>query len=87
MVSGMSDFERLSEILKPYARIFNTKIWLCEKVGRRLSCIARAGEETYSESYIVYEDQKYVLFAEREFSEDEREKAKGIIRAVEEARR
>ncbi|ODN30510.1 hypothetical protein [Fervidobacterium thailandense] len=82
----MSDFERLSEILKPYAEILNTKIWLCEKIGKRLSCIARAGEETYSESYVVYEDQKYVLFAERELSDDEKVKAEEIIRAVEKAR-
>lgn len=82
----MSDFERLSEVLKPYAKLLGTKIWLCEKIGKRLSCIARAGEETYSESYVVYEDEKYVLFAEREFSVEEKAKAEEIVRAVERAR-
>jgi hypothetical protein len=68
----MSDFERLSELLKPYAERLNTKVWICEKIGRRLSCIARAGEENYSESFIAYEDERYIVFCEREVSESER---------------
>lgn len=64
----MSDFEKLSQLLLPIAKKLNTKVWICEKIGRRLSCIARAGEETYSESYQVYEDEKYVVFAEKELN-------------------
>lgn len=69
----MSDFEKLSELLKPYAERLNTKIWICEKIGRRLSCIARAGEESYCESYIAYEDDKYAVFCEREITDDEKD--------------
>jgi len=69
----MSDFEKLSELLKPYAEKLNTKIWICEKIGRRLSCIARAGEESYCESYIAYEDDKYAVFCEREITDDEKD--------------
>jgi len=69
----MSDFEKLSELLKPYAEKLNTKIWICEKIGRRLSCIARAGEESYCESYIAYEDDKYAVFCEREITDGEKD--------------
>ncbi|MGC8902305.1 MAG: hypothetical protein ACP5KD_02995 [Fervidobacterium sp.] len=65
----MSDFERLSKLLEPVANMLNTKIWICEKIGRRLSCIARSGEENYCESFKIYEDQKYVVFAEREVTD------------------
>ncbi|AMW32154.1 hypothetical protein SAMN04488510_11925 [Fervidobacterium changbaicum] len=68
----MSDFERLSQILTPYAQQIGAKLWVCEKIGRRLSCIARAGEETYGESFIVYEDEKYVAFCEKNLSTEER---------------
>ena len=68
----MSDFEKLSEVLKPYAERLNTKIWVCEKIGRRLSCIARAGEESYRESFIAYEDDKYAVFCEREITDEEK---------------
>jgi hypothetical protein len=68
----MSDFEKLSELLKPYAERLNTKIWICEKIGRRLSCIARAGEESYRESFIAYEDDKYAVFCECEITDEEK---------------
>jgi len=39
-----------------------------------MSCIARAGLENYSEAFISYEDENYVLFTEREITrDDERE--------------
>jgi len=39
-----------------------------------MSCIARAGSENYSEAFISYEDENYVLFTEREITrDDERE--------------
>lgn len=63
---GFNDsFEKLSELLKPVAEKLNTKIWVCEKIGKRLSCIARAGNEEYTESFIVYENGHYIVFAER----------------------
>ena len=65
MVKEMLDFEKLSDFLKPYAEKLNTKVWICEKVGKRMSCIARAGLENYSEAFISYEDDKYALFTER----------------------
>jgi len=80
VVREMSDFERLSQLLMPIAQKFNTKIWVCEKIGRRLSCIARAGEETYSESYQIYEDERYVVFAEKEIrNEQEIDEIKNFI--------
>jgi len=49
-------------------------VWICRKVGKRMSCIARAGSENYSEAFISYEDENYVLFTEREITrDDERE--------------
>lgn len=70
----MSDFEKLSDFLKPYADNLDTKVWICRKVGKRMSCIARAGSENYSEAFISYEDENYVLFTEREITrDDERE--------------
>lgn len=71
----MSDFnalfEQLSKTLEPLAKNLNTKIWICEKIGKRFSCIARAGIENYCESYIVYEDEKYIVFAQKQLNEDE----------------
>lgn len=78
----MSDFETVSRLMAPYAEWLGTKIWLCEKVGRRLSCVGRAGEERYDESFIVYEDERFVLFAEREFSDEERRVAEKIVASV-----
>jgi len=65
-VRETSDFEKLSDFLKPYADNLDTKVWICRKVGKRMSCIARAGSENYSEAFISYEDEKYALFTERE---------------------
>ncbi|MGQ9856177.1 MAG: hypothetical protein ACUVQF_05525 [Fervidobacterium sp.] len=73
-------------MLIPYAAMLNTKIWICEKIGRRLSCIARAGDEKYSESFIVYEDEKYLMFAEREVDEDEYVLIREIVERVKEMR-
>jgi len=73
-VRETSDFEKLSDFLKPYADNLDTKVWICRKVGKRMSCIARAGSENYSETFISYEDENYVLFTEREItSDDEKE--------------
>jgi len=33
-----------------------------------MSCIARAGSENYSEAFISWEDENYVLFTEREIT-------------------
>ncbi|MFN3691278.1 MAG: hypothetical protein ACK4R7_00155 [Fervidobacterium sp.] len=82
----MSDFnvlfEQLSKILEPLAEKLNTKIWICEKIGKRFSCIARAGIENYCESYIVYEDEKYIVFAQRQLNEQEFPDIKQFITAV-----
>ncbi|MCX7653475.1 MAG: hypothetical protein N2Z58_02200 [Fervidobacterium sp.] len=67
----MSDFEKLSKLLSPIAERFNTKVWICEKIGKRLSCIARAGQESYTEGFIVYEDDKYVVFSQKELKGSE----------------
>jgi len=73
-VRETSDFEKLSDFLKPYADNLDTKVWICRKVGKRMSCIARAGSENYSEAFISYEDENYVLFTEMEItSDDEKE--------------
>ncbi|MGB4263428.1 MAG: hypothetical protein WBJ29_07860 [Fervidobacterium sp.] len=69
MVRETSDFEKLSEFLKPYAEKLNTKVWICKKVGKRMSCIARAGSENYSEAFVSCEDENYVLFTEREVTD------------------
>jgi len=71
VVREMSDFRTLSKYLEDVAKVLNTKVWICEKIGRRLSCVARAGEESYSEAYQVYEDDKYVVFAERQLNNSE----------------
>ncbi len=86
VVREMSDFEKLSSMLIQYAAMLNTKIWICEKIGRRLSCIALAGDERYTESFIVYEDEKYLMFAEREIDEDEYVLIREIIERVKEMR-
>jgi len=86
VVKEMSDFEKLSELLKPYAEKLNTKVWICEKIGRRLSCIARAGEESYSESFIAYEDERYVVFCEREISEGEKSFLRTMVEEIKSSR-
>lgn len=82
----MSDFELISAILAPYSEKLGTKIWICEKIGRRLSCIGRAGEESYEQAFVVYENEKYVLFAERKFTDQERQLAAQIAETVERTR-
>ncbi len=71
VVREMLDFKTLSNYLEDVAKVLKTKVWICEKVGRRLSCIARAGEENYGEAYQVYEDEKYMVFSERQLSTSE----------------
>jgi len=62
----MLDFEKLSVFFETVCREVEYKSLDCEKVGKRMSCIARAGSENYSEAFISYEDEKYALFTERE---------------------
>lgn len=78
----MLDFEKLSGLLKQYVEKLQTKVWVCEKVRRRLSCIARAGEDNYSENFIVYEDDKYTIFCEREHSNEDRELVKNVLEEI-----
>ncbi len=60
----MLDFELIEGTFSKIALEKNCKIWICEKVGKRFSCIARYGEEKYSESRVVFEDERYVVFCE-----------------------
>ncbi len=64
MVNSMLDFEFLNNELSKIAREKSCKIWICEKIGKRFSCIARYGEEQYTESEVIYEDEKYIVFVE-----------------------
>ncbi len=60
----MLDFDRLNKFLLAIANEKGCKIWICEKVGRRLSCVAKYGEEQFCESRVIYEDDRYVVFCE-----------------------
>ncbi len=64
MVSSMLDFKILDNELSKIARENSCKIWICEKIGKRFSCIAKYGKEQYTESEVVYEDEKYIVFVE-----------------------
>ncbi|MCX7812758.1 hypothetical protein [Pseudothermotoga sp.] len=61
----MSDCE---ELLRMIAQRFDCKIWVCEKMGKRISHVRglKAGEEKYIEPTVVFEDERYIVFVESE---------------------
>ncbi|QTA37677.1 hypothetical protein JYK00_08090 [Thermosipho ferrireducens] len=62
----MSDFKKIKEILEKIARKYNCKIWICEKIGKRISFIEglKAGKEFFMPPQIVYEDNEIIIFTE-----------------------
>jgi len=78
----MSGCEKL---LKQIAQIFNCKIWVCEKVGRRISHIPglRAGEERFVPPLVAFEDEEYVVFAQLDRVSDQlKQMCKKVIDCV-----
>jgi len=78
----MSDCEKL---LLQIASEFGCKIWVCEKIGRRISYIQglKAGEERYLPAQVVFENERYAVMCEIEhISKKLMLKAKRVIECV-----
>ncbi len=78
----MSDCEKL---LKKIAESFNCKIWVCEKVGKRISHIPgmKAGEESFVPPVVGFEDEKYIVFVELQTLSDEiKQMCKKVVECV-----
>ncbi|WP_018962479.1 hypothetical protein [Coprothermobacter platensis] len=78
----MSDCETL---LKQTAQMLGCKIWVCEKVGRRMSYLPplKAGEDKYIEPQIICEDEKFALLGEcQEVNEKMRSQGMKVIMCV-----
>lgn len=56
------------ELIQKMAQDFKCKVWVCEKVGRRISFIQglKAGNESFEPPKVVFEDEKFVVFAQVE---------------------
>ncbi|WP_041446335.1 hypothetical protein [Pseudothermotoga thermarum] len=80
----MLDFDTLNKLLPRVVIEKNCKIWICEKVGKRLSCIAKYGEEHYCETRIIYEDEKYVVFSQ---NLNDEQTQKQIVEVIKSARK
>lgn len=54
------------ELLKQIAEMFDCKVWVCEKVGRRINHIPnlKAGRERFVPPTVAFEDENYVVFVE-----------------------
>ncbi len=50
--------------LKHIALLYNVKIWIAEKMGRRWSYIAGAGEEFFLPSRMIAQIGRYAVFVE-----------------------
>jgi len=61
----MSDCERLLLLI---ASKFKCKIWVCEKIGKRISYIQglKAGEERYLPAQVVFANERYAVMCEAE---------------------
>ena len=50
--------------LKRIALLYNIKIWIAEKMGRRWSYVAGVGEEFFLPSRMIAQIGKYAIFVE-----------------------
>jgi hypothetical protein len=78
----MSDCEKL---LEKIAELFGCKIWVCEKIGKRISHIPglKAGEERFVPPMVGFEDEKYVVFVQAdEMSDQLKDMCEKVIECV-----
>ncbi len=78
----MSGCEKL---LEKIAERFGCKIWVCEKIGKRISHIPglKAGEERFVPPMVGFEDENYVVFVQvNEMSEQLRTMCEKVIECV-----
>ncbi len=56
------------ELVQKMAQAFKCKVWVCEKFGKRVSFIQglKAGPERFEPPRVVFEDEKFVVFAQVE---------------------
>lgn len=50
--------------LKRIAQLYNVRIWIAEKMGRRWSYVAGAGKEFFLPSQMIAKIGKYAIFVE-----------------------
>jgi hypothetical protein len=83
----MSDFEVLKKLLEQIAEKYKCKIWIAQKIGKRISFVKnlKAGNEYFSPPQILWENQKYIIFAENVNSLDDnfQKKLNEVIKIVE----
>ena len=62
----MSDSKKLKSLLEQIAENFNCKIWIAQKIGKRISFIndLKAGKEFFMPPKILWENERYIVFAE-----------------------
>ncbi|MDK2886481.1 MAG: hypothetical protein PWP54_1039 [Thermosipho sp. (in: thermotogales)] len=62
----MSDFEKLKELLEKISVKYNCKIWIAQKIGKRISFInkLKAGKEYFLPPKILWENENFVIFSE-----------------------
>ncbi|SHH22417.1 hypothetical protein [Thermosipho atlanticus] len=68
----MLDFKKLKNTLNQIAEKYQCKIWVCQKIGRRISYIEglKAGKEYYLPPEILWENENYVIFGENVNTKD-----------------
>lgn len=56
------------ELVQRIVQDFKCKVWVCEKIGKRVSFIQglKAGLERFEPPKIVFEDERFVVFAQVE---------------------
>lgn len=54
------------EMLQKIAEDFNCKVWVCEKISKRVSFIKdlKAGVERFEAPKVIVEDDRYVVFGQ-----------------------
>lgn len=56
------------EFVQKIVQDFKCKVWVCEKIGKRVSFIQglKEGLERFEPPKIIFEDEKFVVFAQIE---------------------
>ncbi|MBO8140157.1 MAG: hypothetical protein J7J43_00300 [Thermosipho sp. (in: Bacteria)] len=83
----MSDFKTLKNLLEQIAEKYNCKIWIAQKIGKRISFIKnlKAGKEFFTSPKILWENENFIIFAENVNSIDNnfQETLNEVIKIVE----
>lgn len=53
-------------LLEEISKDFNCKVWVCRKIGKRISFIndLKAGIERFEQPKILYQDSEFIVFAQ-----------------------